>query len=106
RTPPPPLPRLISPPPPSTTLFRSGPPRSAGVLRGRPRTRRRPLRTLPAPGRQRPPRQHHGRLHLDLRVDGGRDVRVRRRHLPPRSEEHTSELQSRFDLVCRLLLEK
>src|SRR5699024_11680581 len=24
----------------------------------------------------------------------------------PRSEEHTSELQSRFDLVCRLLLEK
>src|SRR5437868_12835808 len=27
----------------------------------------------------------------------------RRRH---RSEEHTSELQSRFDLVCRLLLEK
>src|SRR5699024_12572540 len=29
--------------------------------------------------------------------------------VPPwrvRSEEHTSELQSRFDLVCRLLLEK
>src|SRR5206468_6629775 len=26
--------------------------------------------------------------------------------LPPRSEEHTSELQSRSDLVCRLLLEK
>src|SRR2546421_3794265 len=25
---------------------------------------------------------------------------------PPRSEEHTSELQSRSDLVCRLLLEK
>src|SRR5699024_12446471 len=25
---------------------------------------------------------------------------------PHRSEEHTSELQSRFDLVCRLLLEK
>src|SRR5207247_2989089 len=24
----------------------------------------------------------------------------------PRSEEHTSELQSRVDLVCRLLLEK
>src|SRR5699024_12263101 len=30
--------------------------------------------------------------------DGGVDV--------TRSEEHTSELQSRFDLVCRLLLEK
>src|SRR6266536_1461700 len=26
--------------------------------------------------------------------------------VPPRSEEHTSELQSRVDLVCRLLLEK
>src|SRR5207249_7199835 len=26
--------------------------------------------------------------------------------VPIRSEEHTSELQSRFDLVCRLLLEK
>src|SRR5690349_22806603 len=26
--------------------------------------------------------------------------------LTPRSEEHTSELQSRRDLVCRLLLEK
>src|SRR5699024_12358658 len=28
------------------------------------------------------------------------------RHQHSRSEEHTSELQSRFDLVCRLLLEK
>src|SRR5699024_12075475 len=27
-------------------------------------------------------------------------------HYMARSEEHTSELQSRFDLVCRLLLEK
>src|SRR5437868_13223838 len=27
-------------------------------------------------------------------------------HRRRRSEEHTSELQSRFDLVCRLLLEK
>src|SRR5207249_8567303 len=32
----------------------------------------------------------------NLTVDGGMN----------RSEEHTSELQSRFDLVCRLLLEK
>src|SRR5215469_18607497 len=31
--------------------------------------------------------------------------RWQRRHWP-RSEEHTSELQSRRDLVCRLLLEK
>src|SRR5438067_8511366 len=29
-----------------------------------------------------------------------------RRLILLRSEEHTSELQSRFDLVCRLLLEK
>src|SRR5207249_11924892 len=29
-----------------------------------------------------------------------------RKKNPDRSEEHTSELQSRFDLVCRLLLEK
>src|SRR5699024_12227357 len=28
------------------------------------------------------------------------------RKLGDRSEEHTSELQSRFELVCRLLLEK
>src|SRR5438309_7253971 len=27
-------------------------------------------------------------------------------HRHPRSEEHTSELQSQFHLVCRLLLEK
>src|SRR5437868_8707361 len=31
-------------------------------------------------------------------------ARARRRFM--RSEDHTSELQSRFDLVCRLLLEK
>src|SRR5207249_10527082 len=39
---------------------------------------------------------------------GARGVRSAA-HRPPRadrSEEHTSELQSRFDLVCRLLLEK
>src|SRR2546422_3193586 len=34
-----------------------------------------------------------------------RDERVPRR-LAERSEEHTSELQSRLHLVCRLLLEK
>src|SRR5206468_10725874 len=40
----------------------------------------------------------------------GERVALEARHvLPlrtPRSEEHTSELQSRSDLVCRLLLEK
>src|SRR2546422_4439947 len=32
--------------------------------------------------------------------------RSRRTRSTPRSEEHTSELQSRLHLVCRLLLEK
>src|SRR5690349_23349928 len=46
------------------------------------------------------------------RRGGGRDPRRerrprrQRRHGRARSEEHTSELQSRRDLVCRLLLEK
>src|SRR5687768_17658203 len=34
------------------------------------------------------------------------DAAAGRKPLPPRSEEHTSELQSRLHLVCRLLLEK
>src|SRR5206468_5940697 len=37
-------------------------------------------------------------------TDGGPDLRWCR--WGKRSEEHTSELQSRSDLVCRLLLEK
>src|SRR5207249_9578517 len=37
-------------------------------------------------------------LWQNVKVAGQKDER--------RSEEHTSELQSRFDLVCRLLLEK
>src|SRR3712207_7642910 len=51
-----------------------------------------------------------------LRVEEGSDPRPlvvlqvvvddRRRHHDARSEEHTSELQSRQYLVCRLLLEK
>src|SRR2546422_1571829 len=37
-------------------------------------------------------------------VDGKPNVLTAR--LTPRSEEHTSELQSRLHIVCRLLLEK
>src|SRR5260221_4475366 len=42
-----------------------------------------------------------GQRHLDNPGVLGRDVADRQR-----SEEHTSELQSHSDLVCRLLLEK
>src|SRR5207249_6336620 len=40
------------------------------------------------------------------RVFLGNNVNPHMVMMSPRSEEHTSELQSRFDLVCRLLLEK
>src|SRR5438309_5239308 len=41
------------------------------------------------------------------RRPAGPDAGARRhRHRVRRSEEHTSELQSQFHLVCRLLLEK
>src|SRR5712664_4957408 len=62
---------------PYTTLFRSP---------GAPRV---------APGRAIADRPGCRRVDIDIRACR-----------PPRSEEHTSELQSRSDLVCRLLLEK
>src|SRR5690606_42062535 len=85
---------------PYTTLFRS--------------------RLRPADGRdpggrgdRAPPRAHAdgGRSiapHLRLRQLGRGGGRPGHRHRPApgRSEEHTSELQSRENLVCRLLLEK
>src|SRR6266513_5118060 len=60
---------------------------------------------------RRPPRSTlfpYTTLFRSCRAGSARRRRCRepgasRRH---RSEEHTSELQSRFDLVCRLLLEK
>src|SRR5206468_8003801 len=63
---------------PYTTLFRSPPPADRRCQRSRPGQRQRRTR---------------------LR-------RYRRSLVRRRSEEHTSELQSRSDLVCRLLLEK
>src|SRR5207249_12157468 len=57
---------------------------------------------LPAPSRRARDHQQHVR-----RARPGRPrSRPSRRIGACRSEEHTSELQSRFDLVCRLLLEK
>src|SRR4030066_2186781 len=47
-------------------------------------------------------------LERELAADGVGDVRVPAEPVPggQRSEEHTSELQSHLNLVCRLLLEK
>src|SRR5207249_11989000 len=51
---------------------------------------------------------HRERLARALRLFAPAHTSAGRRkgEEPERSEEHTSELQSRFDLVCRLLLEK
>src|SRR3712207_7776284 len=63
----------------------------------------------PARHRHRLAHLHGGRARL-LRLRGGFDRHgerlVHEGHPPERSEEHTSELQSRQYLVCRLLLEK
>src|SRR5437868_8883932 len=65
--------------------------------------------------RARPPAERRGRAGARLWPDrnGPDPAWLSERHVPAgpggrgtRSEEHTSELQSRFDLVCRLLLEK
>src|SRR5207247_8826558 len=47
--------------------------------------------------------------HLEqllLELGRGIEIEFKQQLLEVRSEEHTSELQSRVDLVCRLLLEK
>src|SRR2546421_3303610 len=70
---------------PYTTLFRSH------VRAGGPVHERHGARDPGAPDTRRP----HARLAM-----------APARRAESRSEEHTSELQSRSDLVCRLLLEK
>src|SRR5690625_6101480 len=47
-----------------------------------------------------------GGVSANLRLRAELDKRIPGRVYYPRSEEHTSELQSRGHLVCRLLLEK
>src|SRR5204863_9388731 len=56
------------------------------------------------PGRRR--LQARSRRVRPVELEHGADPAVRADDLRLRSEEHTSELQSRRDLVCRLLLEK
>src|SRR5690606_41573878 len=60
--------------------------------------------------RGRPERQPHTerefRHHCRYDCRGESHSPRRRHHVRHRSEEHTSELQSRENLVCRLLLEK
>src|SRR2546422_5913623 len=49
----------------------------------------------------------HGRGHREVRLPGTGRADADHDVVPrDRSEEHTSELQSRLHLVCRLLLEK
>src|SRR5688572_32270290 len=57
-----------------------------------------------APVRQRRPGL--GRTLRHSRAEWRTDNDLRRRETGARSEEHTSELQSQSNLVCRLLLEK
>src|SRR2546429_7329084 len=101
-SPPPPPPRSFRPPP----QRRAAPPPPAGL---RPRPARRRVQPHHRPCRQ------HPRAVRRVGVPAQRHVaRIQRRHRDVarvgcgqrRSEEHTSELQSRLHLVCRLLLEK
>src|SRR3712207_7697560 len=79
---------------PYTTLFRSAARRRGGCGHGSRRRRA-----------SRPSLRSRGRAPAAaILLAGGTGARVLRPS--PRSEEHTSELQSRQYLVCRLLLEK
>src|SRR5262249_59506486 len=101
----------LRPPPtsplfPYTTLFRSGFHESRDHRPGR---RRRGGRDRARAGQLRRVRaaQRRNVAAAAGRLPGG--VAARWRHAdgaPARSEEHTSELQSLTNLVCRLLLEK
>src|SRR5436309_9928511 len=91
---------------PYTTLFRSlldrtrsSPPPELALAGPRPEIlAQAPSPSTAAPGRRaRLPGTSHQTPHPQF---------LRRRPLRRRSEEHTSELQSRENLVCRLLLEK
>src|SRR3712207_6951795 len=82
---------------PYTTLFRSYPLGAIGDPELAPGEARRPLRQLDA---------GEPREGIERALDRPRVVEVAAGGPLRRSEEHTSELQSRQYLVCRLLLEK
>src|SRR5687768_18022350 len=77
---------------PYTTLFRSDP-------------RGRADRGVPATGEPRRGRTGGGPRAVHAEAEADQDDERAADH-DGRSEEHTSELQSRLHLVCRLLLEK
>src|SRR5690242_21173030 len=83
---------------PYTTLFRSG--RAAGDGAAGKISRRRGERGCADQGRQCPCQQAVRRIAKEHFVVVNADP------FRSRSEEHTSELQSHVNLVCRLLLEK
>src|SRR2546422_4918105 len=80
---------------PYTTLFRS---RQSNAVRCHSGPRHTPAATCP----------QSRRYVVGARAGRGKpsNRRIQFPVWPPRSEEHTSELQSRLHLVCRLLLEK
>src|SRR5207247_11148515 len=91
---------------PYTTLFRSPPPTQGAnaVLRYRLIS---PCVQLPAHNQD--SQRKHPASPFRCRPRYARGIALYAVFLPRyslRSEEHTSELQSRVDLVCRLLLEK
>src|SRR5207249_5453989 len=89
------LPTPLSPPLfPYTTLFRS---RRIRFYRSR-------CRPGASPAYR--PLQRNRRGHRLRQQVSAMQQPARHQAHAGRSEEHTSELQSRFDLVCRLLLEK
>src|SRR5699024_12218412 len=99
---PPPLP----PPSPYTTLFRSPLHLTLMTTTSSSQTRHRTglhltHRVVANPVRGSRPRAIRVHTHPIIRLNGGIDG-LRIPHEGGRSEEHTSELQSRFDLVCRL----
>src|SRR5690242_21626278 len=83
---------------PYTTLFRSEPERRADLV-----DERHVLEDRPTERGHRPRQKIREPRLIRIVQMAPDDVRVRH---PSRSEEHTSELQSHVNLVCRLLLEK